>query len=180
MRLVVLAMALVGVVACNRVDPPPATADAGATPAAEEKPNALVELTAEQVSATPVLSAACNLEAIGGNVVQDMNPIVISGRTFEVSGWIVDDEAKQPPGRFELRAYSTSGDGRIWQTTVSPSIGRPDVQAARGGASSLLNSGFSARVDAAGLPVGRYNLRLAFRAGNKETVCDNGRAVVLE
>ncbi|MDR7100824.1 hypothetical protein J2X04_003205 [Lysobacter niabensis] len=186
MRPVVLALICVSAVACNRVDPAQtaaatATASAAATaPVVVEKPIALAELKAEQVAASPALSDACNLESIAGTVVPDGRPIESDKRVFAVSGWAIDDKAKAAPAELDLRAYSTSGDGRVWQIALPRTVARPDVQAARGGSEKLLNSGFSAQVDAAGLPPGQYSLRLTFQDGGTETICDNGRAVVLK
>ncbi|HEY0661752.1 MAG TPA: hypothetical protein VGD21_10610 [Lysobacter sp.] len=184
MRPVVLALICLSVAACNRVDPAQQTAATpaadAAAPAAADKPLALAEMKPEQISATSALSDACNLEAIDGTIVPDMNPIEPKQRVFPVSGWAIDSKTQAAPASLDLRLYSTSGDGRIWQMALPQTIERPDVQAVRGGAESLLRSGFAAYVDASGLPAGRYSLRLAFQAGDGDTICDNGRAVLLK
>jgi hypothetical protein len=127
----------------------------------------------------PELSSACNLESIDGVLVQNMDPIAPKARQFTVSGWLVDDVAKNVPAGLSVRAYSVSGDGRIWQFPTRGGIERTDVQALQGNSPEVLNSGFEAQLDLSQLAAGEYRLRLAYPRGDQLVVCDNGRAVIL-
>lgn len=187
MRVAAVLLLCLATAACNRTEPgnapaPAAEAPAGASVEPSPEPNTApgAELTAEQVAVVPVLSETCNLESIDGVVVQDMEPIAPKARQFSVSGWLVDDVARNVPTGLAVRAYSVSGDGRIWQFPASGGIERSDVQALQGNVPEMLNSGFQAQLDLSGLAPGEYRLRLAYPRGDQLVVCDNGRAVSLQ
>lgn len=183
MRLAFVVLICLSAVACDRVEPttPPEGA-ASATTAAEPAPlPALVELTSAQAVVEPVINEACNLEYVDGVLVPDGNPIEAKSRVVKVSGWLVDNVTKTLPGQLYVRAYSTSGNGRVWQLAVAQSQDRPEVQRIFGGGEpALLKSGFEGQLNMADQAPGKYTLRLSYERGGETVLCDNGRAVVLK
>lgn len=180
MRAVAVLLLCVATVACNRTEPttatpPPVQAAAAPAPAAV----AGKELSALEVAVEPEVSANCNLEAIDGVSVPDMNPIVPRERKFAVTGWLVDDVSKNVPAELSVRVYSISGDGRIWQFPATVGIERSDVHAVQGNTPEVLNSGFQSMLDLSDLKPAQYRLRLAYQRGDKLVVCDNGRSITL-
>lgn len=186
MRVVHVLLLSMLVAACNRPAPtgtaneakpatePPAAANAEST----VQESGLVALTPEQIR-TPVSSATCNLEQIGGVVVPDPQPIAVGSRTFSVAGWIFDDVAKAPVSDLHVRVTAKQG-GSAWQQKVVSRLDRADVQAAYGGDAALLNTGFTATLDASALPAGDYAVALFYQRDGQDVACDNGRGVVLK
>jgi|GEM_PF-1237352 hypothetical protein len=172
-RLVPLALVLL-VAACSR---PEQSASGDPAGAAAENGGLIVEVPS---GVAPTLSGTCNIEAVDGVVVQDMNPIAVKARRFPVAGWLIDEVGGDAPSELVVRIASQSGDGRVWQHKVVPAIERPDVQQAHGGAAGALKSGFSSEIDASALDAGTYRLTLSYRRGGQSVVCDNGRAVILK
>ncbi|WP_313228710.1 hypothetical protein [Stenotrophomonas acidaminiphila] len=173
-RFVSLAL-LALVAACSRPEPVASGDQANAD--AEGKQSLVAEVSS---GIAPILSSACNIEAVDGVVVQDMNPIVLKSRRFVVAGWLVDEAGADAPAALVIRVASQSGDGRVWQHGVVPTMERPDVQQAHGGAAGALKSGFSSEIDASGLDAGTYRLTLSYDRGGQKVVCDNGRAVIIK
>lgn len=166
--------------ACSRPEQDAAKQQAAAadTAQAASQKSALVEEPASEVA--PVLSGTCNIETVDGVLVQNADPIEVKARVFSVAGWVIDDAAGAAPAEVKVRIASQSGDGRVWQQSVAPSLERQDVQQLHGGAAGALKSGFSTEIDSSALAAGAYRLTLSYVRGTDNVVCDNGRPVVLK
>ena len=119
----------------------------------------------------------CNIEEFDKASFQSTPIKAALSTTHSVSGWIAATQLNAPS--FWLR-LDDKVQGHYLQVQVTPAVKRPDVAASVSKTPLPEDSGFTLELPVNAVPPGVYHLYLVAQAGDKASICDNGRQVDLK
>lgn len=160
--------------------------DKGASEPAKAASTATTAPTPSQAASEPAVyvpepAAAvvttCNIEEFDKASFQSTPIEAALSTTHSVSGWIAATQLNAPS--FWLR-LDDKVQGHYFQVQVTPAVKRPDVAASISKTPLPENSGFTLELPVNAVPAGLYHLYLVAQAGDKVSICDNGRQVDLK
>lgn len=152
-------------------EPAKATSTAAAAPVLSPVAMSPVAYVPEPAAA---VITTCNIEGFDKASFQSAPTEVALSATHSVSGWVAAPQLSTPS--FWLR-LDDKVQGHYFQVRVTPSIKRPDVAASANNPPLPEDSGFTLELPVDAVPAGSYHLYLVARAGDKFSICDDGRQV---
>jgi hypothetical protein len=116
----------------------------------------------------------CNVDKINGQIAQGMAVDHLGGAMF--TGWAGDHSTHTVPTQVEVVLAGASGE--YWASGDSGAA-RPDVAAARN-VRAYATSGFAIGASMYRVPIGAYEVSLAYRIGGKWVTCPTSVRISVE
>jgi len=159
-------------------EPAKATSAPTVAPAQSAAPSVQAMMPIPYVPGQAVAAiTTCNIERFDKASFQSVPSEAALSATHSISGWVAAPQLTAPS--FWLR-LDDKARGRYFQVRVTPSIKRPDVAASASNPPLPESSGFMQELPVNAVPAGLYHLYLVARAGDKFSICDDGRQINFE
>ena len=168
---------------CGLEVPQPAEPAAQASPAAPTtaapRPASagvpLVPVDAPRIAEGNSAVVKCNIETLGGYLIDGMRPAVGATHAVEISGWYHVPGAPAAP----LYLVVSSADAsRQWVVQVPARTQRPDVATAQHDPAAI-RSGFAFDLDLSALARGKYSMYLGDATRSSASICGMGHGFVV-